>query len=392
MGSLLEQLKQEFKEFYPEAGSPRVFFAPGRVNLIGEHTDYTGGFVMPMALDLGITMLTAPRKDGVFRLRSKSFEQPVEFSIEDLKDDSKADKKDTWGNYPKGVVIELLKLGAPVTGADILYSSNLPTGAGLSSSAAIGMATAFGLAEVAEFEVSKQELAFLCQRMENNFIGVKSGIMDQFAVGLSKENHAIFIDCTSSEYEYVPFELEDHKVVITNTAKKRGLNESRYNERREEAEEALKQIAEMKPNVKSYRDLSLDDLSLINALRYPYRERARHIVTENHRVLEAKAALEQGNLTQFGQLMLASHSLFPWTTKLPEKSWIPSSRYSLRPGAQNPHDRRRLRWLHRQLGKEDEIDQFIEYVRANYKERTGLDPEFYIAKGSGGVREIGEED
>ncbi|HPT61702.1 MAG TPA: galactokinase [Bacillota bacterium] len=393
MGSLLEQLKQEFKEFYPEAGSPRVFFAPGRVNLIGEHTDYTGGFVMPMALDLGITMLTAPRKDGVFRLRSKSFEQPVEFSIEDLKDDSKADKKDTWGNYPKGVVIELLKLGAPVTGADILYSSNLPTGAGLSSSAAIGMATAFGLAEVAEFEVSKQELAFLCQRMENNFIGVKSGIMDQFAVGLSKENHAIFLDCTSIEYEYVPFELEDHKVVITNTAKKRGLNESRYNERREEAEEALKQIAEMKPNVKSYRDLSLDDLSLVNALRYPYRERARHIVTENHRVLEAKAALEQGNLTQFGQLMLASHRSLSLDYEVTGKELDTLFQVQLEAGC---HKTRMtgagFGGCTVSLVKEDEIDQFIEYVRANYKERTGLDPEFYIAKGSGGVREIGEED
>ena len=191
----------------------------------------------------------------------------------------------------------------------------------------------------------------------------------------------------------MPFELEDHKVVITNTAKKRGLNESRYNERREEAEEALKQIAEMKPNVKSYRDLSLDDLSLINALRYPYRERARHIVTENHRVLEAKAALEQGNLTQFGQLMLASHRSLSLDYEVTGKELDTLFQVQLEAGCY------KTRMTGAGFGgctvslvKEDEIDQFIEYVRANYKERTGLDPEFYIAKGSGGVREIGEED
>ncbi|MDD2431383.1 MAG: galactokinase [Firmicutes bacterium] len=392
MGDLLEKIKQEFQEIYPDSSTPRVFFAPGRVNLIGEHTDYTGGFVMPMALDLGITMLATPRDDGVYHLKSTNFENSVEFSNSYLLgNEVSLDKKDPWGNYPKGIVLELSKLGLELKGADILYSSNLPTGAGLSSSAAIGMVTAYGLSKLGDLQITNEELAFLCQRMENDFIGVKSGIMDQFAVGLSKKDHAIFLDCNSMEWEYVPLNLEGHKVVITNTGKKRGLNESRYNERRHESEEALQKLSELKPQIKSYRDLTLADLSLINTLMYPYKERARHIVTENHRVLEAKKALESGSLTQFGQLMLASHRSLSVDYEVTGRELDSLFQSQLEAGCF------KTRMTGAGFGGctvslviENKVEYFIETVRANYKARTGLDSEFYLAKSSGGVREIRE--
>jgi len=375
----------DFKKIYPEAEKPRAFFAPGRVNLIGEHTDYTGGFVMPFALDLGITMLISPREDGLYYLKSLDYDNQVVFD-----NNLVFNPDDSWGNYPKGIVLELQKKGLHLKGANIMYASDLPSGAGLSSSAAIGMVTALALTTLNNLQIDLKELAFLCQRMENDFIGVKSGIMDQFAVGLSKKARVLFLDCQNTIYEHVPLFLNDMCIVITNSGKKRGLKESRYNERRQECEEALEMLKIVRPDLKSYRDLKATDLPLINSsLKYPFRERAKHIITENNRVLEAKKALNAGDITCLGQLMLASHRSL-------------SVDYEVT-GEELDH----LFWAQLNAGcfatrmtgagfggctislvKRAESEAFCESVHTTYMEKTGLIPEFYITESADGVAEL----
>lgn len=387
MANALTNLQDKFHELYPQAGKPRCFFAPGRVNLIGEHTDYTGGFVMPLALDLGITMLIHPREDGFYHLHSLDFPNEVVF-----KDDLTYQKEDGWGNYPKGVIAELNKIGICPPGADILISSNLPTGAGLSSSAALGMVIAFGLSTIANASLDLQEMAFLCQRMENNFIGVASGIMDQFAVGFGAKDHAIFLDCLTMKWQLVPLLLNNMRIVITNSSKKRGLQESRYNERRNECEEALAIIKANLPNVSSYRDLTIADLKAIdNLLQYPYKERARHIITENNRVVEAKNALLNGEVTRLGQLMLASHRSLSADYEVTGRELDTLFLCQLQAGC----------FATRMTGAgfggctvslvaESELDNFKQTVSTLYTEQTGLVPEFYVTKSGDGVRELKE--
>lgn len=375
----------DYKLLYPKAERPRAFFAPGRVNLIGEHTDYTGGFVMPFALDLGITMLISPREDGLYYLQSLDYENQVVFDNNIV-----FNPNDGWGNYPKGIVLELQKVGLNLKGANVLYASDLPASAGLSSSASIGMVTAFALATLNNLPLDLKELAFLCQRMENDFIGVKSGIMDQFAVGLSKKAQALFLDCQNTTYEHVPLLLNDRRVVITNSGKKRGLKESRYNERRQECEDALEILKTLKPDLKSYRELKITDLPLINSsLQYPFRERAKHIVTENNRVLEAKKALKAGNITCLGQLMLASHRSLSVDYEVTGKELDELFKAQLNAGC----------FATRMTGagfggctlslvNQAEIEEFCESVKATYMEKTGLIPEFYITESGDGVLEL----
>ncbi len=378
-------LVSDFKLLYPKAEKPRAFFAPGRVNLIGEHTDYTGGFVMPFALDLGITMLISPRDDGLYYLKSLDYDNQVVFD-----NNLVFNPDDSWGNYPKGIVLELQKKGLSLNGANILYATDLPTGAGLSSSAAIGMVTAFALATLNNLPLDLKELAFLCQRMENDFIGVKSGIMDQFAVGLSKRAQVLFLDCQNITYEHVPLLLNDMRVLITNSGKKRGLKESRYNERRYECEEALDILKTLKPDINSYRDLNITDLPLINSnLQYPFRERAKHIITENNRVIEAKKALKAGDLTCLGQLMLASHRSLSVDYEVTGNELDELFMAQLNAGC----------FATRMTGagfggctislvNQAEIKAFCESVQTTYMEKTDLIPEFYITASGDGVSEI----
>ncbi|WP_062050547.1 galactokinase [Bacillus sp. JCM 19034] len=366
----------------------RTFFAPGRVNLIGEHTDYNGGFVFPTALTIGTYMAIRPREDELCTLTSTNFDQKVSFSLDDVtyKDE------DDWGNYPKGIINELLKVTDSLKGIDVVYHGTIPNGAGLSSSASIGMVTAFGLSELFDVSLSRVELAKLCQRMENHFIGVNSGIMDQYAVGLCKEKHAIYLNTNTMEAHDVPLELGPHKIVITNTNKRRGLADSKYNERRAECEEALAIIKQYRPEWNTLSDAKVDDLAFIEATLDDdvlYR-RVKHIVTENARTEDAKLALESGDLKRFGKRMLESH------ISLRDDYEVTGEALDALFDAQRVIDGCiGTRMTGAGFGGcsvsivvEDQVAAFKEQVEKTYKALTGLEPSFYICEAGNGVSEI----
>ena len=300
---MLDNLKQEFLSF---SGQPHqnIFFAPGRVNLIGEHIDYNGGLVMPCAITMGTYLLTAPNKDGLFRFKSLNFEDELKIPVQSSYE--KTGKE--WYNYPLGVIHNFLQNGKSVEGLDLMYFGNLPIGSSLSSSASIEVVTAFALNELFQSGFSRLELVKLSKKVENEFIGVNSGIMDQFAVAFGERNKALKLNCDTLDYQAVECDLGDHYLAIINTNKPRKLTESKYNERVSECQTALKSLQQ---------ELDIANLCDINTATFEQHEhlisdpvvlkRARHVVEENDRVLEAAKALDQNKLDEFGKLMYASH-------------------------------------------------------------------------------------
>ncbi|MBP3351411.1 MAG: galactokinase [Lachnospiraceae bacterium] len=302
-----EQLLKKFAEVFGDTEGAKVYFAPGRVNLIGEHTDYNGGHVFPCALTIGTYGVVRKRQDRALRFYSMNFEHlgVFESSLDDLVPDPAAD----WTNYPKGVMWAFEKKGMKIPwGMDILLSGNIPNGSGLSSSASVEVLTGFFLRDLFGFEVSNQELALIGQFSENRFNGVNCGIMDQFAIAMGKESHAIFLDTADLSYEYAPIQLEGAKIVIACSNKKRGLGDSKYNERRSECEEALAELQQV-VSVKTLGELSEEDFKQYkDAIKSEVRmRRAKHAVYENQRTLKAVEALKAGNIVRFGELMNASH-------------------------------------------------------------------------------------
>lgn len=300
------QIKEDFESIFhstPDA----LYFAPGRVNLIGEHTDYNGGHVFPCAIQLGTYLAVRKRDDQQLRFYSSNFRQ-----LGIIEDDLKNLKYQTnkgWTNYPKGVIHVFHEQGYPINhGFDFYFVGNIPNGAGLSSSASIEVVTAIMLNDVFSFGLDRIQLALFSQLAENEFVGVNSGIMDQFAVSMGKKDHAIFLNTDTLDYEYAPINLSGYSIVVTNTNKKRGLADSKYNERRGQCEEALKRLQQV------VRINSLGDLSIETFERYKYiiqdpvlTRRAKHAVYENIRTKEAKEALANGHLERFGELMNESH-------------------------------------------------------------------------------------
>ncbi|WP_084576076.1 galactokinase [Sporomusa malonica] len=301
---MINTLKIEFAQAYGAEGQPvQYFFSPGRVNLIGEHIDYNGGYVFPAALTLGIYGAIRLRQDNLIVLKSLNAMPVVTV---DLNKPIENQSADGWANYPKGVIKYLLDSGYSLKGCDILFLGNLPDGTGLSSSAALLVLTAFMLRTVnSDTAIDKVELAKFAQKVENQFIGVNCGIMDQFAVAMGQKDCAILLDCETLQYKYIPFALKEYSLVIMNTNKKRELSESKYNERRNECEQALAVIRRYTPaanlcqaTLANVEDYLTDDI---------LRRRARHIVSENIRVQTAVKLLEQGDINGFAQLMTASH-------------------------------------------------------------------------------------
>ncbi len=283
-----------------------VSVGPGRVNLIGEHTDYNGGFVLPVALKRDVRLAVRPRSDRRVRLISVEYDSAFEFDLDNLAHSPSVQ----WANYVMGVAWALGEKGIPLVGIDAAISGNVPRGSGLSSSAAIEVASALAfLAAAGQSDaLSGPEIALVAQRAENGFVGVNCGIMDQFISVLGSENHALLIDCRSLDYRLVPFP-EDAGLVIGNTKASRSLASSAYNERRAECEEGVRLLQAALPDITQLRDVSVEDLEAHKALLPPtvYR-RCHHIVYENQRVLDTVAALERGDLTRVGQLMDASHA------------------------------------------------------------------------------------
>lgn len=302
-----KQLLQKFAEVFGSADGAKVYFAPGRVNLIGEHTDYNGGHVFPCALTIGTYGVARKREDKVLRFYSMNFEHlgVIESSVEDLKPAKAAG----WTNYPKGVMWAFGLRGMEVTnGMDLMLFGNIPNGSGLSSSASVEVLTGSILRDMYGFEVTNQDLALIGQYSENNFNGVNCGIMDQFAIAMGQKDNAIFLDTATMEFEYAPIQLEGAKVVISCSNKKRGLGDSKYNERRSECETALAELQKV-VDIKTLGDLTEEEFEANKgAIASPVRvRRARHAVYENQRTMKAVAALKANDIEEFGRLMNASH-------------------------------------------------------------------------------------
>lgn len=300
----IDELKTSFENKFNKAVE-HIFFCPGRVNLIGEHIDYNGGMVMPCAVTMGTTLLVSKNNDNVFRFRAIDFPETIDVPIQS----AYAKTGPEWFNYPIGVIHEFTKAGISLTGLDFLFSGNLPIGSGLSSSASIEVLTAHALNELFNGGMNKVDLALLGKRVENDFMGLNSGIMDQFAVAMGKDSQAVLLNCDSLDYEYLPFEIGDYILAIINTNKPRKLVESKYNERFNECRTALK-FLQQKLNVTHLCEVSIEDFTenknLIN--NQTIENRALHVISEDERVKKAKAALVSGDIKTFGELMYASHN------------------------------------------------------------------------------------
>ncbi|MFC2467980.1 MAG: galactokinase [Capnocytophaga endodontalis] len=385
----MKHLEQKFQEVF---GVPaeKQFFAPGRVNLIGEHTDYNGGNVFPCAIDKGTYGLVKKRDDRKFRMYSENFADlgVMEFTLDELTNDKKHD----WANYPKGVIKMFLEAGQKIdSGFDILFSGNIPNGAGLSSSASIEMLTAIVLKDLFHLSIDPVEMAQLGKKTENLFIGVNSGIMDQFAVAMGKKDHAILLDCNTLKYAYVPVVLKDEVIVIANTNKRRGLADSKYNERRAECDEALAELQTKLP-IKALGELSIEQFEANKDLiKSPVRQkRAKHAVYENQRTLKAQKELSAGNLAEFGKLMNQSHislrddyevtgvELDTLAALAWEQPGVVGSRMT---GAG-------FGGCTVSIVKKDKVDDFIKNVGEAYKNKIGYAADFYIASVSDGAKKL----
>ena len=302
-----QELVKKFEEVFGDSKDVKVYFAPGRVNLIGEHTDYNGGHVFPCALTIGTYAVARKRDDDKLCLYSMNFEQSGvgESRLSEIEEKTPGD----WRNYPKGIVWAFGKKGFAVNqGLDILYFGNIPNGSGLSSSASIEVLTGFILKDLFGFDVTNQDLALIGQFSENQYNGVNCGIMDQFAIAMGKKDSAIFLDTADLSYEYAPIALDGAKIVILNTNKKRGLGDSKYNERRAECEAALAAL-QTKLSIKSLGELTEEEFEANKALIGDEIKikRAKHAVYENQRTIKAVKALQDKDLALFGKLMIASH-------------------------------------------------------------------------------------
>lgn len=297
----------KFAEIFGDSNDTTVYFAPGRVNMIGEHTDYNGGHVFPSALTIGTYGVARKRTDKKLRFYSMNFEKLgiLESSLIDLKPEKEAD----WTNYPKGVMWAFMQKGFDIPyGMDLLLNGNIPNGSGLSSSASVEVLTGFILRDMFGFNVTNQDLALIGQYSENKFNGVNCGIMDQFAIAMGKKDNAIFLDTADLSYEYAPIKLENAKIVIACSNKKRGLGDSKYNERRTECETALAELQKV-IDIKSLGELSEEQFEANkDAIQDPIRQkRAKHAVYENQRTIKAVTALKANDIKLFGELMNASH-------------------------------------------------------------------------------------
>ena len=302
-----QTLVKKFEEDFGSTEGSKVYFAPGRVNLIGEHTDYNGGHVFPCALTIGTYAVARLRKDDKLCLFSMNFETGGvgECTLSNIEEKNAGD----WRNYPKGIVWAFGKKGFQVDkGLDILYYGNIPNGSGLSSSASIEVLTGYILKDMFGFAVTNQDLALIGQFSENQYNGVNCGIMDQFAIAMGKKASAIFLDTADLSYEYAPIDLDGAKIVILNTNKKRGLGDSKYNERRSECEAALAAL-QTKLDIKSLGELTEEEFEANKSLIGDdvKIKRAKHAVYENQRTIKAVKALQDKNLELFGKLMIASH-------------------------------------------------------------------------------------
>lgn len=377
-----EVILQKFAEVFGDAEGAKAYFAPGRVNMIGEHTDYNGGHVFPCALTIGTYGVARKREDSKLRFYSMNFEQigVIESSLEELI----PDKKSGWTNYPKGVMWAFEQKGMKIPfGMDLLLNGNIPNGSGLSSSASVEVLTGFILRDFYGFDVSNQDLALIGQFAENKYNKVNCGIMDQFAIAMGKENNAIFLDTATLSYEYAPIVLENAKIVIACSNKKRGLGDSKYNERRSECETALAELQQV-VKINTLGDLDEDKFEKFKSIiKSDVRmKRAKHAVYENQRTIRAVEALQNNDVKLFGELMNASHVSLRDDYEvtgieldtLVEEAWkIEGVIGSRMTGAG-------FGGCTVSIVKDDAIDTFIQQVGRAYEHKIGYAADFYVVE------------
>lgn len=385
-----EKIITEFIKIYGEADDIKCFFAPGRVNLIGEHTDYNGGHVFPCALTIGTYAAIKMRDDDKIRMYSMNFENKgiKELALANLE----YNKEDDWANYPKGVIYTLMKKGYMIDkGFDILLYGNIPNSSGLSSSASIEVLTGFIMSTLFKLDISNQDIALISQESENKYNGVNCGIMDQFAIAMGSKDNAIFLDTASLEYQYVPVKLENAKIVIACTNKKRGLGDSKYNERRSQCEQALADL-QVKLNIKSLGELDEANFeeNILLIKDEINRKRARHAVYENVRTLKAVEALEKNDLCTFGRLMNESHISLRDDYEVTgieldtivEAMWQQEGVIGARMTGAG------FGGCAVAIVESDKTDALVEKAGAIYKEKIGYAADFYIVEVGGGPKEI----
>ena len=388
---MLGNLIKEFKEIFKYDGNVDTFFSPGRVNLIGEHTDYNGGFVFPCALDFGTYAVVKKREDKVFQLYSKNFKNlgVISFNLDNLT----YNKKDGWTNYPKGVVKIFLDRNYKIdSGFDVLFFGNIPNGAGLSSSASIEVLTAIILKDLFKLNVNMIEMVKMCQVAENKFIGVNSGIMDQFAVGMGKKDNAILLDCNTLNFEYVPVKLKNMSIVIANTNKKRGLADSKYNERRTSCEEAVKVLNNNGVNIKYLGELTVAEFEKVKhyIIDEEQLKRATHAVTENERAKIAVEFLKKDDIAEFGRLMNKSHISLRDDYEVTgiELDSLVEAAWEEKGTVGSPMTGAGFGGCTVSIVENGYVDSFIKNVGKKYKEKTGLEASFYIGNIGDGAGKI----
>ena len=383
----IQQLRSNFATIFG-AEADHTFFSPGRINLIGEHTDYNGGHVFPAAISLGTYGAARKRDDNLLRFYSANFEDKeiIEVPLENLR----FEKEHNWTNYPKGVLHFLQKAGYVIDkGMDVYIFGNIPNGSGLSSSASLELLTGIIAEKLFDLKLGRLDLVKIGKQTENEFIGVNSGIMDQFAIGMGADQRAIYLDTNTLEYDLVPLDLKDNVVVIMNTNKRRELADSKYNERRAECEKAVGELKQ-KLSIATLGELNewdFDEYSYLiqdeNRLK-----RARHAVLENQRTLQAQATLQAGNLEKFGRLMNASHVSLEHDYEvtgleldtLVHTAWEQEGVLGARMTGAG------FGGCAIALVRKDAVETFQKNVGQKYEEVVGYAPSFYVAEIAGGSR------
>lgn len=386
-----QQFIDKFLEIYGEGDRASAYFAPGRVNLIGEHTDYNGGHVFPCAITIGTYAVARKRADRIFRFYSMNF--PDQGIVEASLDRLDYRREDGWANYPKGVVRTFMSKGCPIScGMDVFYYGEIPKGLGIGSSASLDVVTGLILKDLMELhDISMVDIALFSQLAENEYMGMNCGIMDPFTIAMGKKDHAIFLDTSDLSYIYAPLKLPHEKIIITNSGKARVAVDERYQERRSQCEEALKELQTV---------VSISDLSELTAdvfeevqemIKSPVRvKRARHAVTENQRTIQAVEALKKGDIREFGQLMDASHLSLKEDYEvsceeldiLVEEAWkIDGVLGSRMMGAG-------FGGCTISIVEDAAVNDFIRQVGAHYEERTGRHAEFYVVETGNGATKL----
>jgi galactokinase len=384
----IDKLKKQFIELNgPSEEEIHVFFAPGRVNLIGEHTDYNDGLVFPFALQYGTYLLARKGSGPMIKFKSENFPMTAQVCLQNEVKRVGA----TWINYPLGVIHEFKSRGYKVGGLELLFAGDIPNEAGLSSSASIEMVTAFAVNEIFGFGMEMIDLVKLSQRAENNFVGMNCGIMDQFAVGMGKKGHGVFLNCATLDYELVPLNIDKYSFIISNTNKKRGLSDSKYNERRSECEDAVKDISVQIP-ISNLSQLSFEEFENVSEIisNPVVRKRARHVISENQRVREAIKNFKEGKLESVGKAMVASHyslkddyevSCIELDIMVEEALKIDGVLGSRMTGAG-------FGGCTISIVHDEKLETFMNEVGENYLSKTGIKADFYVARAGDGPRQI----